>query len=103
MTFYTGAMFPSIYNSTIFNAQHGSWDRDVAIGYRVMNIGVSENGSATSYAPFATGWLNSTLAPSNKSAWGTPRLLQHIMWLFQAGPHSCIGMRMLPQTCQQRP
>ena len=70
MTFYTGTMFPEEYNGTIFNAQHGSWDRDFAIGYRVMNIGVNEEGQSTSYTNFANGWLNTTLAPSGDNAWG---------------------------------
>lgn len=40
ITFYaekpysTGLMFPAQYNNTIFNAQHGSWDRVPPIGYR---------------------------------------------------------------------
>ena len=63
-------MFPEEYNGTIFNAQHGSWDADVAIGYRVMNVGVTDDGLPTSYSKFAVGWLNSTLAPSGSNAWG---------------------------------
>ena len=86
MTFYTGTMFPG-YNGTIFNAQHGSWDRDFAIGYRVMNIGVSEDGQATSYSTFANGWLNTTLAPSGANAWGESHswlLIAHHLWLLRA-------------------
>ena len=73
MTFYNGTMFPAEYAGSIFNAQHGSWNRDFAIGYRVMNIGVNEDGQATSYSMFANGWLNSTLAPSGSNAWGEPQ------------------------------
>ena len=58
------------YNNTIFNAQHGSWDRTPPIGYRVMNIGVDEMGQSTSYSPFAVGWLNATLATGNNNGWG---------------------------------
>ena len=72
MTFYTGTMFPEQYNGTVFNAQRGSWNRETAIGYRVMNIGVNEEGQTTSYSRFAYGWLNSTLAPSDENAWGAP-------------------------------
>ncbi|KAK9803090.1 hypothetical protein WJX73_000282 [Symbiochloris irregularis] len=67
VTFYHGSAFPEEYNGTLFNAQHGSWDRDPPIGYRVMNAGVSSNGSTTSYSIFAQGWLQ-----PNGSSWGRP-------------------------------
>ena len=84
MTFYNGTMFPAEYAGSIFNAQHGSWNREVAIGYRVMNIGVNEDGQATSYSMFANGWLNTTLAPSGSNAWGESQVLAHHMQLLQA-------------------
>ena len=36
MRFYTGSMFPEAYRHQIFVAQHGSWNRTVPIGYRVI-------------------------------------------------------------------
>ncbi len=57
MTFYTGSMFPAEYKGAIFSAQHGSWNRTVPVGARVMVTKIAEDGSATSEV-FASGWLN---------------------------------------------
>ncbi len=65
MTFYTGAMFPEIWRSRIFIAEHGSWNRSDPIGYRITAATV-ENGVAKDYSVFAHGWLK------GKSAWGRP-------------------------------
>ena len=56
MRFYTGRMFPERYRGGIFIAEHGSWNRSTPIGYRVTFVKI-DGGRATSYEPFATGWL----------------------------------------------
>ena len=56
MRFYTGNMFPNEYQSQIFIAEHGSWNRSEKIGYRVMLVRLDGN-TATSYEPFAEGWV----------------------------------------------
>src|SRR5262245_42404951 len=56
MRFYTGAMFPERYRGGIFIAEHGSWNRSTAIGYRVTFVKV-EGARAVSYETFAEGWL----------------------------------------------
>jgi glucose/arabinose dehydrogenase len=66
MRFYTGAMFPAQYRKQIFIAEHGSWNRSTPIGYRVMLVRLDANGKATSYEPFAQGWLQ------GRTAWGRP-------------------------------
>lgn len=66
MKFYTGNMFPSEYKNRIFIAEHGSWNRSQKIGYRVMQVTLDGNGNATSYKPFAEGWLQ------GQSDWGRP-------------------------------
>jgi glucose/arabinose dehydrogenase len=66
MRFYTGTQFPSAYRNQILIAQHGSWNRSVAIGYRVMLVRLDGAGNAVSYEPFAEGWLQ------NGQAWGRP-------------------------------
>ena len=63
--FYTGSMFPEEYRNQIFIAEHGSWDRSVPIGYRVMMVRLEGN-KAISYEPFAEGWLQ------DGNAWGRP-------------------------------
>jgi glucose/arabinose dehydrogenase len=35
-TFYTGDMFPASYKNAVIIAQHGSWNRSIPSGYRVM-------------------------------------------------------------------
>jgi len=61
MRFYTGRMFPEKYRGGVFIAEHGSWNRSTPIGYRVSFVRI-ENGRATSYEPFAAGWLKGTAA-----------------------------------------
>lgn len=55
--FYTGDMFPEAYRNDIFIAEHGSWNRSKKIGYRVVRVKMIA-GKATSYEPFAYGWLD---------------------------------------------
>ena len=57
MTFYTGRMFPKKYQGAIFSAQHGSWNRTVPIGARVMVTYLKQDGTADKTEPFAEGWL----------------------------------------------
>ena len=59
MRFYTGNMFPAEYKNRIFIAQHGSWNRSIPIGYRVM-MATLEGNKVVKYEPFATGWLQGT-------------------------------------------
>ncbi|MFO1324954.1 MAG: PQQ-dependent sugar dehydrogenase [Burkholderiales bacterium] len=66
MRFYTGTQFPSAYRNQVFIAEHGSWNRSQKIGYRVTLVRLDANGRATSYEPFAEGWL------AGQQAWGRP-------------------------------
>jgi glucose/arabinose dehydrogenase len=61
MRFYTGRMFPEKYRGGIFIAEHGSWNRSTPIGYRVTFVKIEGN-RATSYEPFAEGWLRGSVA-----------------------------------------
>jgi glucose/arabinose dehydrogenase len=65
MRFYTGSSFPKDLHGQVFIAEHGSWNRSRAIGYRVTLVRLKE-GRAASYETFAEGWLGS------KGAWGRP-------------------------------
>jgi len=65
MRFYTGDSFPSKYKDGIFIAEHGSWNRKIPIGYRVMHVPLKD-GKADGYEVFAEGWLH------NGKAWGRP-------------------------------
>ncbi|MBI1736142.1 MAG: sorbosone dehydrogenase family protein [Candidatus Rokubacteria bacterium] len=61
MRFYTGRTFPERYRGGIFIAEHGSWNRSTPVGYRVTFVKL-DGGRATSYEPFATGWLKGATA-----------------------------------------
>jgi len=65
MRFYTGSMFPDEYRNQIFIAEHGSWNRSIPIGYRVVVVRL-ENNRAVSKEIFAEGWLQ------GRRAWGRP-------------------------------
>jgi glucose/arabinose dehydrogenase len=47
MIWYTGTMFPAEYQGALFHAQHGSWNRTVPVGARIMVTFVNKNGSVT--------------------------------------------------------
>ncbi len=64
--FYRGNQFPANYRTDAFVAQHGSWNRTVPDGYRVMRIRMDENGRVIGKSVFADGWLQ------RGSAWGRP-------------------------------
>ena len=66
--FYTGKMFPNAYKKQILLAEHGSWNRSKKSGYRIMMVTLNAQGQATSYKPFAEGWLN----PDTQDVWGRP-------------------------------
>jgi glucose/arabinose dehydrogenase len=58
MTFYSGKTFPKKYQGAIFSAQHGSWNRTVPVGARVMVTYLKDDGTADKMEPFAEGWLD---------------------------------------------
>lgn len=68
LKFYTGDMFPEAYRGNLFIAEHGSWNRDEKIGYRVSLVNVGNDGEASSYETFASGWLDD----EKQEAWGRP-------------------------------
>jgi len=57
LAFYAGSMFPQKYRGAIFSTQHGSWNRTVPVGARVMVTFLKEDGHAAGPSvPFAEGW-----------------------------------------------
>ncbi len=65
LRFYQGDMFPPQYHGRIFLAQHGSWNRSVPDGYRVITVTVAD-GEVVSSEVFADGWL------VQGRSWGRP-------------------------------
>jgi glucose/arabinose dehydrogenase len=59
MVFYTGNKFPERYKNGVFTTQHGSWNRTVPAGARVLFTPLNEDGTAGPQEEFAAGWLTS--------------------------------------------
>ena len=74
LTFYYAKIFPSQFEGDMFVTSHGSWDREVRYGYKVMRVRFQDNQPDTSLGEsmledFATGWL---LDPNSGEHWGRP-------------------------------
>lgn len=66
LAFYTGTTFPAEYRGDAFMTFHGSWNRDVPTGAKVVRVRV-QNGRPVSTEDFITGWQL-----ANGSRWGRP-------------------------------
>ena len=66
LTFYTGDRFPEAYRGDLFVAFHGSWNRTVPTGYKVVRIPLRD-GQPGAVEDFAVGWLR-----EDGSQWGRP-------------------------------
>ena len=70
LAFYEGQQFPAEYQNNIFVAFHGSWNRSVPTGYKVVRVKLDDKGQPVGGAQdFITGWL----APAKRkkaAGWG---------------------------------
>lgn len=66
LEFYSGEMFPAEYRGSLYVALHGSWNRTVPVGYKVVRIPLN-TGKPGPVMDFATGWFT-----GDRSAWGRP-------------------------------
>ena len=58
LAFYEGSMFPAEYRNNVFVALHGSWNRSVPTGYKVVHVKLDDKGQPVGGAQdFITGWL----------------------------------------------
>ena len=58
LTFYEGSMFPPEYRNSVFVAFHGSWNRSIPTGYKVVRVKLDDKGQPVGGAQdFVTGWL----------------------------------------------
>ena len=64
LAFYTGSQFPAEYRGDLLVALHGSWNRSVPVGYKVIRVRLG--GAAPAAEDFATGWL------VGGRSWGRP-------------------------------
>ena len=66
LAFYTGTMFPADYRGDAFMTYHGSWNRSVPTGAKVVRVHV-QNAKPVSVEDFVTGWQL-----ADGSRWGRP-------------------------------
>ncbi len=66
MAFYTGTAFPADYQGDAFVSYHGSWNRSVPTGDKVVRVQV-QNGRPVGIDDFVTGWQL-----ADGSRWGRP-------------------------------
>ncbi|PNW26914.1 PQQ-dependent sugar dehydrogenase [Formosa algae] len=69
LTFYTKDQFPSKYKHGIFVGQHGSWNRAVLSGYRVVFIPFEKGEPAGEPQDFLTGFI---AEDNNSEVYGRP-------------------------------
>jgi glucose/arabinose dehydrogenase/cytochrome c2 len=71
MTFYTAtngpAAFPAEYQGEVFAAEHGSWNRTLRTGYKIIRVHVNHGIPTGEYEDFLTGFV-----VDNASVWGRP-------------------------------
>jgi glucose/arabinose dehydrogenase len=66
LAFYTGAAFPVSYRGDAFMTYHGSWNRSVATGAKVVRVRIQDN-RPVAVEDFVTGWQL-----ADGSRWGRP-------------------------------
>ena len=69
MTFYEGKMFPSDFQGDAFVALHGSWNRTLRTGYKIIRIKFRNGKPVGGYDDFVTGWM---LGEDKAEVWGRP-------------------------------
>jgi glucose/arabinose dehydrogenase len=63
LTFYREGRLPKRYKNSVFIAFHGSWNRSIPAGYKVVRLKLNQRGNIISHSDFITGWLgNNDLA-----------------------------------------
>jgi glucose/arabinose dehydrogenase len=69
LRFYDGISFPESMRGSLFVALHGSWNRSVPVGYKVIRIPF-DAANAGQAEDFATGWMADE--GNRGSVWGRP-------------------------------
>lgn len=67
--FYTGGQFPERYRGGCFVALHGSWNRSLMAGYKLVFVPFKDGKPVSGPEDFVTGW---SLAPDRPEVWGRP-------------------------------
>jgi glucose/arabinose dehydrogenase len=67
IAFYDGANFPADYTGDAFVTMHGSWNRGVRTGYKVVRLLFRDGKPTGEYEDFMTGFV-----VSDEAVWGRP-------------------------------
>jgi glucose/arabinose dehydrogenase len=67
MVFYTAMQFPAEHRDSILAAEHGSWNKAVRTGYKVIRVPLKNNAATGEYEDFLTGFVT-----SDGQVWGRP-------------------------------
>ena len=67
IAFYEGANFPRDYKGDAFVTMHGSWNRGVRTGYKVVRLSFRDGKPTGEYEDFMTGFV-----VSDEEVWGRP-------------------------------
>lgn len=63
IAFYDGKMFPPEYQGDLFAALHGSWNRSLRTGYKIIRVKMKDGKPVGGYENFMTGWLQDPRSP----------------------------------------
>jgi glucose/arabinose dehydrogenase len=67
LAFYNANQFPELYQNSLYIAFHGSWNRSIPTGYKLVRVPLRDGKVAGPASDFATGWLQ-----GNGSVTGRP-------------------------------
>ena len=67
IAFYTGQQFPAEYRNELFVALHGSWDRALRTGYKLVRVKLEDGHATGEYEDFMTGFVT-----ADGQVWGRP-------------------------------
>jgi glucose/arabinose dehydrogenase len=62
-------MFPPSYRGSLFVALHGSWNRSLRTGYKIICVPMKNGRPTGGYDDFLTGWMTSE---TSRDVWGRP-------------------------------
>ena len=67
ITIYTGRQFPEEYRGDVFVALHGSWNRAIRTGYKLIRVRMKDGTPTGIYEDFLVGFLT-----PDGDVWGRP-------------------------------
>jgi glucose/arabinose dehydrogenase len=67
MVFYTGTPFPTEHRDSIFAAEHGSWNKSLRTGHKVIRVPLKDGAATGEYEDFLTGFMTAA-----GDVWGRP-------------------------------